>query len=188
MSLLAAASRPLYGAFRLARFDPEGVSYFDDTPAAFWFSFFAAVLCFPLYLLLIGASWLTMIGDVSMFRFATVHCIGFVMSWAILPNILPIILTTMDRDHLFIRGVVAYNWASVLKNLVYVPVATIGILGVQMVGFLTFLILILVLVYTWYVLKNVLEITGSQASIIVILDLVISLFLGVWTDSLIFGS
>ena len=36
-----------YGAWRLARFDCQGLQYFDNTPEAFWRSFYAAVIVAP---------------------------------------------------------------------------------------------------------------------------------------------
>ena len=43
----------LYGAYRLARFDPSGLALFDATIAGFSRSFFAAVLVAPVYLVLL---------------------------------------------------------------------------------------------------------------------------------------
>ena len=76
MSLIAAVSRPLYGAFRLARLDPHGLTYFETTPAAFWFSFFAAVLTFPLYVLIIVSAWTGTDADVSVWRIVPVELIS----------------------------------------------------------------------------------------------------------------
>ena len=43
MSLAAESATSLYGAFRLARFDPHGMNYFNAGPSGFWRSFWAAV-------------------------------------------------------------------------------------------------------------------------------------------------
>lgn len=43
----------LYGAYRLARLDPQGMQYFDLSIGGFWRSFFAAVLMAPFFALLI---------------------------------------------------------------------------------------------------------------------------------------
>ena len=43
----------LYGAYRLARADTNGLSYFDNSNAGFWRSFYAAVLIAPLFLILL---------------------------------------------------------------------------------------------------------------------------------------
>ena len=44
----------LAGSLRLARGEPTGLSYFDRSLDGFWRSFRAAVICYPLYLLLLS--------------------------------------------------------------------------------------------------------------------------------------
>jgi hypothetical protein len=51
---LAEAWLALTGALRLARGDPGGMACFDASEEGFWHSFRAAVLCYPLYLILLA--------------------------------------------------------------------------------------------------------------------------------------
>jgi hypothetical protein len=50
----AEARLALTGALRLARGDARGLACFDPSEAGFWHSFRAAVLCYPLYLILLS--------------------------------------------------------------------------------------------------------------------------------------
>jgi len=40
-----------------------------------------------------------------------------------------LVVRAIDREPLYIRGIVAYNWAAVLQNLLYMPVAILGLTG-----------------------------------------------------------
>ena len=187
MSLLAAASRPLYGAFRLARLDPDGLTYFDTTPASFQFSFFAAVLTFPVYILIVASAWIDAGIDVMVWRVVTVEFISYVIAWTAFPVILPLVLRLIDRQQHYIRAVVAYNWASVIQNFIYLPVVLFGLMGGDS-GPIGLMVLFVVLFYSGYVLKVALDIRPSIAWAIVMLDVVISLVLNGWSDKLIIGS
>ena len=187
MSLLAAASRPLYGAFRLARLDPGGLAYFDITPASFWVSFFAAVLTFPVYILIVATAWIDAGIDVMVWRVVIVEFISYVIAWTAFPVILPLVLRLIDRQQHYIRAVVAYNWASVIQNLVYLPVVLFGLLGADS-GPIGLIVLLAILLYSGYVIKVTLDIRPSIAWAIIMLDVLISLVLNAWSDKLIIGS
>ena len=44
----------LTGAWRLARFDPRGMSYLDTTITGYWRSFYGALLCLPAYVVMVA--------------------------------------------------------------------------------------------------------------------------------------
>ena len=186
-ALTAAVTRSLYGAYRLARLDPDGLTYFDTTPAGFWFSFFAAVLTFPIYVLIITTSWIDADNDVFIPRIIVVEMISFVIAWTAFPVILPLVLRALNREQHYILGVVAYNWASVLQNLIYLPVVVLGLLGAGDGGPIGMIVLLAILLYSGYVAKVALDIRPLAAGAIVVLDIVISLVLNAWSNSLITG-
>lgn len=187
MTLLAAVARPLYGAYRLARLDAAGLRYFDTTHAAFWFSFLAGVLSLPLYLLLVSSTWLTAGDGGAFWRVALVELLIYVIAWVALPNVLPPVLRAINREHHFVRCVVVHNWAAVLQNLVYIPVATLAVLGVPGAGLISFMILLVVLFYGWYVIKNALDTGAAAAWSIILLDMLIGITLSLWSNGLIYG-
>ena len=46
-------TQSLYGAFRLAKGDKTGLSYFNTTYTAFWKSFYALILIAPVFCILL---------------------------------------------------------------------------------------------------------------------------------------
>ncbi len=187
MSLVNAVSRPLYGAYRLARLDPEGLTYFDITPAGFWFSFFAAVLSFPFYVVIMGASWMESSADVAVWRIIVVELITYVIAWTAFPVIMPLVVRAMDREQHYIRGIVAYNWASVIQNVIYLPVALLGSMGVIDDTPISLIVLVLLLFYSGYVMKVALDIRPLLAFAIIFLDVMISAVLNHWSSTILYG-
>ncbi len=66
------AARSLYGAYRLARFDPSGMAYMDTSVRGFWNSFYAAVATLPFFLVLLVVDYLLERSD-DLVRFAAVQ-------------------------------------------------------------------------------------------------------------------
>jgi hypothetical protein len=186
MTLVGAVAKPVYGAWRLARLDPEGLKYFDVTPAGFWFSFFAAVLSLPAYALIVVSTWMNAADDVPVLRIGVVELIAYVIAWTAYPVILPLVLRALNREQHYIRGVVAYNWAAVIQYLVYMPVILLSLMGIS-AGPLSLIVLFMVFFYSWYVAKTALDIHPFAAWGIVILDIIIGLVLGAWSENIIYG-
>lgn len=187
MALSQAVFRSLYGAYRLARLDPDGLNYFDTTPSGFWFSFSAAILSVPIFAVVLAASWIEAPGEAPVWRILIVEFIAYVIAWTALPAILPLVLRALDREQHFIRGVVAYNWTSVIQNFIYLPIAVSNLMGITNGSPIGLIILLLVLFYSWYVAKVALDIRPLAAWGIVMLDILISLVLNFWSESIIYG-
>ena len=56
MLSLAEIGPALYGAWRLAHFDPDGMRYFDRSIAGFWRSFRVALLGAPLWIIILAVN------------------------------------------------------------------------------------------------------------------------------------
>ncbi len=179
--------RALYGAYRLARFDAGGLSYFDATPGGFWKSFFAAVIVLPLYLLLLAVRLRYDILDTTPGRFIAIELISYVIGWVIYPLVMATVTRLIDREKRYIGYVVAYNWASVWQNVFYLPIAILSVAGL-LAGdagiFVGVAALVLVLVYAWFVARTALAIPGPFAIPLVALDVVLGLLLNGFADSL----
>ncbi len=188
MSTVNKAASALYGAIRLARLDTGGMKYFDVSPAGFWHSFTAAIIVLPLYIGTVVARWGNLSDDVNGFRYFCIEAIAYVIAWTVFPVLMSVVVRAIDRDHYYIRSIVAYNWASVLQNLLYMPVAILSLSGVGGTEPLTMMILFLVMFYTWFVLKTALDVSPFTAWMLVAMDLVVSMVLSFWSDTLIWAS
>jgi len=187
MSAINAAARSLYGAYRLARLDPGGMAYFDDSPNGFWHSFTAAVLVLPLYLATMLARWFTQPDTSNGWRFILVELIAYVIAWTAFPVLMALVVKAIDRERFYVREIIAYNWAAVLQNTVYMPVVILTLLDVQGVQPLSLIVLMLVLFYSWFVTKTALQVSIFSAWMIVGLDLLLSIILSFWSNVLIAG-
>jgi len=177
----------LYGAFRLARFDPSGLNYFNISLNGFWNSFFAAVIVAPLFGLLILLQYQNVPVDPppSPIRFGFAHGIGYVISWTIFPVLMISLVRFIKRDVYYVRFIIAYNWAAVLQNAFYMPLAItaqLGMLSAEAGTFLGLIVLTAVLFYVWFVTRVTLAVSPGIAAAIVFFDLVVSIIVTSWTD------
>ncbi len=180
--------RALYGAYRLARFDAGGLTYFDATPGGFWRSFFAAIIVLPLYLLLLAVRLQSGLPEGTPARFLAIELIAYVIGWVIYPLVMATVTRVIDRKRHYIRYVVAYNWASVWQNVLYLPVAILSVTGLlagSVANFIALAALAAVLVYAWFVARTALALPGLHAVPLVALDIVLGLLLNGFADSLI---
>lgn len=185
MSGINTAARALYGAYRLARLDPNGLSYFDISPTGFWHSFTAAILVFPLYLATMLARWVAQAEPTNGIRFIAIEMIAYVIAWTAFPVLMTVVVKAVDREQYYMRGIIAYNWAAVLQNVLYLPVVILGLVGVRGIEPLSLAVLIFVLFYSWFVTKTALQVSIFAAWGIVALDLVVSILLSFWSEVLI---
>ena len=185
MSNLSKTLNALYGAYRLARFDADGMQYFDNSLKGFWHSFQAAILVLPLFLITMYVRWIHLGLDVSAVRFFLIEMIAYVFAWVAYPVIMPYVARYFDREKNYIRTIIAYNWASVLQNLIYTPVAILGLSGTPGAGLLTLMALFAILGYSWYVAKTALDIHPSAAWIVVGVDILLSIAISQWVDVLL---
>ena len=188
MALSQDTTSALYGAYRLARADAGGMVYFDTTIDGFWRSFIAAALVAPLFALFLAIRFNT--GDfvISPFRFAAVETIAYVIAWLIFPLIMFHVCQAIEREQEFIGYIVAYNWASVWQNLAYLPFVILSELGYLSAGAgrtMGMLVLVLVMLYTWFITKTALRVTGVLATGLVILDFVVSIILNALTEGMV---
>ena len=118
----------LTGALRLARGDARGLDCFNQTEEGFWHSFRAAVLCYPLYLILL--SFPIQVGDtvveVDVGRYFAVETIHFVISWVAFPLLMLPLVDRLGRSQRYFGFMVAYNWCQVPQTLVFAFVALLG--------------------------------------------------------------
>ena len=85
MLSLAEIGPALYGAWRLAHFDPDGMRYFDRSIAGFWRSFQVALLGAPLWIIILGVNLAQMHIGGGWTRVVIAETIGYVIAWVAYP-------------------------------------------------------------------------------------------------------
>ena len=185
---LGATKRALYGAYRLACLDPAGMDYFRNTRGAFWRSFNAALIIAPFYAGLLLMRYQTGEVSASAFRFISIEVISYIIAWVAFPVVVDLLISAMDRREKYIRFIIAYNWAAVLQNLLYLPMAMLSVNGIfspSNAGILGLIILVFFMLYTWFITKTALEIPGGPAAAIVAIDFTLSLLINGYAEKLL---
>jgi hypothetical protein len=170
------------GALRLACGDRRGFGFFDASIGGFWRSFRAGLICYPLYLLLLSfrtdeSTWAAS-GVVPILAAET---IAYVIAWVAFPLLILPLARRLDRENRFLPFMVAYNWSQIPQAVLFVLIGLDGVTGllppsvVQVAGLLS---VIAVLVYQWFIARVALAVTGAQAALVVILDLLLETTLG----------
>jgi len=178
----------LYGAYRLARADTSGMTYFDTSIDGFWRSFFAAVLVAPLFVLLISIRFGVDDLEISFFRYYAIESVAYVVGWVLFPLVTLYLVQALEREDQYLGFIVAYNWASVLQNGLYLPFAVLfqlGLISGESAAFLNLVLLGLVLAYTWFIARTALDVSGYVAGGIIILDVGLWISLNVVTESML---
>jgi len=161
----------LYGAYRLARFDPGGLGFFDVTVQGFWRSFFAAVLVAPLYLILLLIRYSNLPNPLPLFRFITLEAIAYVIAWVTFPLLMASLARLLDR-----------------QNLLYIPIAILaaaGVLSIALSNTLGLMALALIVAYTWFITRTALEVAAGMAAGIVGLDFMLNVLINTVVEAAI---
>ncbi|HEX3953963.1 MAG TPA: hypothetical protein VHW90_10350 [Stellaceae bacterium] len=176
------------GALRLACGDRRGMGSFDTSINGFWRSFRAGMICYPLYLVLIGfrvsaADW-SQYGAPSIL---VVETISYVISWTLFPLLILPIARWFNHENRFLAFMVVYNWAqipqTVLAALLGLDISS-GLLGGSSAQFAMLAALIATFVYEWYIARVALAVTSAQAAVVVMVDLLLSEVLNRIADAL----
>jgi hypothetical protein len=181
-------STALRGAFLLARLDRGGMAYFDRSEAGFWKSFTAALLVYPAFLILLvlrveDAEWAAS-GAV---RLLIVETIGYVIGWTAFPLIMLPISRFLGRDGHWLDFIVAYNWSQVLQYALFLAatiLAASGAFPTSLASGIVATAIVALLLYEWFVARVSLDTGAAGATMIVLVDLVLSELISHVTDAL----
>ena len=187
MPTLPETYRALYGAYRLARFDPSGMNWFDATIRGFWGSFAAAVWVAPLYVTILALRPTASADDATL-RFILIKGIAYLVGWLAFPVMMITVTRVMGRWERFVPFLVAYNWCSVLQNVLYASVialAAMGLLPAKAATFLSLVALGLVLGYSWFVARIALRIPPTAAGGVVAIDFFLGLLITSIADAML---
>jgi hypothetical protein len=187
MSIAEEIQIGLYASWRVALGDKRGLALFNASLEGFWRSFLAMALVAPIYAILLLLRYHAEAGSAPV-RFFAVQTIGYIVAWFVFPLIMFYVVQAIERERHFFAYVVAYNWTSVLQNLIYLPLAIVtelGLLPTELASFLSFVVLTLVFLYIWFVTRTALAVTGLMAAGIVAGDLILSIVLNMITGTLL---
>jgi hypothetical protein len=171
----------LVGTLRLAKGDRGALSCFDRSFDGFWRSFRAAIISYPLYLML-----LTMRVTVPEWErsgglhIVIVETIAYVIAWAAFPLAMLTVTRWIDRTHRFFDFMVPYNWSQVPQSALFVLVgleAESGVLGAPSAQAIEVAAAVAVLVYEWFIARVALDTTASAAALVVFVDLALGVLI-----------
>lgn len=177
----------IYGAWRLARLDANGMSYFDISVEGVWRSFFAAVMIAPFYALMLAVRFPLTGGDVDPLLFVLAEGVAYVVSWVAYPVVLVSLTQAMGCRERFPAYLVAYNWSMILQNALFLPIGILGATGAipgDAASFLWLIALVAVLVYTWFIARTALALPPFTCVGIVVLDIALSFLVSAIADGL----
>ena len=176
------------GALKLARGDRRGLGFFDTSIDGFWRSFRAGVICYPLYLFLVSFRVASAQWEVSgVAPILIVETIAYVISWVAFPLFVLPVARHLGRADRFLSFMVVYNWSQIPQTVLFVLVGldtATGLLPPSSAHFAGLLAAIAALVYEWYIARVALAVTGTQATLVIIIDLLLSTTVGRIAQSL----
>ncbi len=188
MITAAETVRSVFGVYRLARFDRNGLSFLDGTPTGAARSFYCALLLLPplVIMRIVNLDWMDV--DIPLDHLLLVETISYVVKWTAFPVAISFLVHPMGRQHRLCHFVSAYNWSNVIWTAVLFPLFTLTAIGVfsQTAGFfLIDLATILLLVYEGYIIRVSLETSAAVAVALVVADLLLALQIIGWTNNLL---
>lgn len=182
----AEVASALYGAYRLAWFDPTGMAHFNLTFDGFWRSFFAAVLVAPAYAILVGLQVAAEPEAVDLGLVVVTESIGYVLAWAAFPLVAIVLTRVLGLDRHYVALIVALNWTAVLQTVLFMIVVLVGPMLPAALG--TLLITLMtgaILLYQGFVIRSALETTTGIALMLLLVDLVVTALINIGTDRLL---
>lgn len=171
----------LVGCLRFARGDRGGLLCFDRSLDGFWRSFLSAVLSYPFFLVL-----LTMRVSVVDWNAAgglpiiLIETIGYIISWVAFPLVMLSVLRWIGREHRFFDFMVPYNWCQLPQSMLFVLVgleSETGAFADAVSQTIEVAAALAALVYEWYIARVALEISGTVATLVVLVDLVLGVLI-----------
>jgi hypothetical protein len=173
--VLQEIQRALYGAYRLARLDRDGMAYFDVSADGFWRSFLAPILGAPIYYLLLELG--NAVAPEGSTVEPAVELLGYAIAWVgFLGLMIPVARAAGLGAH-YAAFVVVFNWCQVFIMLVMLPVmglAAAGIVPLTAAGVVIVAITFAALGFLWFIARVALAASVFVAIEVVLLDFLIN--------------
>lgn len=176
----------LYGAYRLARLDASGMTWFDLTVDGFWKSFFAAVLVAPGYALIVALSLQENPAPAPWIAILVVQTLAYAIGWVVFPIAALFATRMLGLGARYVPLIVAANWAAVLQMVLFLAALLFqagfpGGFGGLAVGVIT----VAILFYQWFVVRTALETSGAIALALLLLDLLLNALVSSLADGIL---
>jgi hypothetical protein len=169
-------SRSVYGAWRLARLDAGGMTYFDLSVGGFWRAFGAAALVLPLYIYFVAVTFHGT--EASMTVYVVVKALTYAAGWIAMPVVMVGLAPLLGVSARYIDFIVASNWGSILRTALFIPINTLAGFGEASTAFGALLYLASMaaaLAYQWFITRASLQTTNITTSGLVIVDLLLGI-------------
>lgn len=186
MNILKNAYHSLFGIWRLAHFDADGMHNLDLTSSGYWRSFQAAIIGLPFFFLLSvlekhlrGLAWeiISPGQPIDFHNYFLLQTLDYFAIWPTFALVMIPFCRLLKVDAHYATLVISYNWARVFAIAVLIPpymlLAAVG-LSSLVAGFLTLVVSIFVLVFQWFVIKTAIGGARLPAVAIVITDILLT--------------
>ena len=167
----------LYGGYRLCRLDPQGLAYMNASAAGFWRSFLSAVLIAPVYFIMVFLDLDLSTVAASLPRMLLLESCAYLILVFAYPLAMHYISEAIDRRQQYFLYIVAYNWASVTRELLDLLadlVSATDVLPNAVAGTLEIAVNLFLLFILWFIARTALGVPRLVAVGLVALDFVIS--------------
>jgi hypothetical protein len=175
----------IYGAYRLCRFDPQGLAYLDASERGFWRSFIAALLIFPAHCLVTIINLREVDIQAGLPRAAIIESLAYVIVVFAYPLIAFHLCEMMGRGERYFTYMVAYNWSGVIQIALTLPATALAasdLLPIEASYAIGLGVTGLVLAMLWYIARTTLQIGMLAAAGFVLLDIVIGIIVDTIAD------
>jgi hypothetical protein len=175
----------LYGAYRLCRFDPQGVGFLNDTIEGFWRSFFSAVLVAPIHFVIVIVDLQAIDVQAGLPRVVIIEALSYLILVFAFPLAMYYLCRMLDRQREYITYIVAYNWAGVLLAVLMLPFILLDasdLLPGPLINGAEIVVTALSFVLLWYIARTTLRVSGAAAAGFVTIDFVISIIVRAITE------
>ncbi len=190
----------LYGAWRLAHFDSEGMKHFDLTVSGFWRSFQSMIVALPLFIVLailekkirilvLAVNSPGVVPDFDNYYLA--QALDYLVIWPAFALLMIPFTRLMAVDRYYVPLIVAYNWARLVSIAILIPAYALlgsGILSTEVSGLITLITSVVVIFYQWFVIKTALGNAKLMGLAVMILDIVLALVISYFLTSLLSGN
>ena len=155
MVTLNDVARSVFGAYRLARLDPNGMAWFDSSREGALNSFFVAALLLPFHIVFLLVHWGG--SSISPAVIIVVEAIFYVISWTAFLVISIPIVRLLNKSHRYFAFISAYNWSMVIQMALLFPIfllAETGALSPHWAETVLLALYLILLIYEGYVIRT----------------------------------
>jgi hypothetical protein len=173
-------SSSIYGAWRLARVDREGMNWFNHSIAGFWHSFFVAVLVAPLLAPVLVFRFIGSTDEFDVGHTIASELISYGLGWIVFPIVALLVCRLMNLTEDYVSYIIAYNWSHIIPAALILPIVLSAILGLvpsDLVDFALLAVTFAVFGYRWFIARVALSADGLTAAALVVLEVIIDLLL-----------